>query len=67
MGILYYGFITVLRIYYLYCFLLFAFCLIQRHKCHLQVPHAEVIESVSSILKDFGYYPTGEDIDIKNL
>ncbi|KAF8715550.1 hypothetical protein HU200_027209 [Digitaria exilis] len=34
---------------------------------NLQVPHEEVHERVSSILKDYGFCPTGEGISIGNL
>lgn len=34
---------------------------------HSEVSHAEVLEHVSSILKDFGFSPTGEGIDVRNL
>lgn len=40
--------------------------LIQRHKCHA-VPNVEVLEHVSSILKDFGFCLTREGIDARNL
>lgn len=33
----------------------------------MQVSHVEVLEHVSSILKDFGFCPTGEGIDVRNL
>ncbi|RLN16559.1 hypothetical protein C2845_PM02G32680 [Panicum miliaceum] len=34
---------------------------------HSEVPHAEVLEHVSSILKDSGFCPTGKGIDVRNL
>ncbi|XP_062225096.1 uncharacterized protein LOC133923839 [Phragmites australis] len=34
---------------------------------NMQMPHNEVLDHVSSILKDKGFCPTGEDIDIGNL
>lgn len=33
----------------------------------MQVSRADVLERVSSILKDFGFYPTEEGFDIGNL
>jgi len=36
-------------------------------KDHSEVPHAEVLEHVSSILKDSGFCPTGKGIDVRNL
>ncbi|RLM59126.1 hypothetical protein C2845_PM18G05420 [Panicum miliaceum] len=37
---------------------------IQRHS---EVPHLMVLEHVSSFLKDFGFCPTGEGMDVQNL
>ncbi|KAL6645418.1 hypothetical protein ACP70R_017026 [Stipagrostis hirtigluma subsp. patula] len=37
---------------------------IQRHS---EASHAEVLDKVSSILKVYGFYPTGEGIDVENL
>lgn len=37
---------------------------IQRHS---EVPHLEVLEHVSSVLMSFGFCPSGEGIDVKNL
>uniref|UniRef100_A0A453M639 Uncharacterized protein n=3 Tax=Aegilops tauschii subsp. strangulata TaxID=200361 RepID=A0A453M639_AEGTS len=34
---------------------------------HSEVSHVEVLEHVSSILKDFGFRPAGEGIDVRNL
>ncbi|CAL4920538.1 unnamed protein product [Urochloa decumbens] len=34
---------------------------------HPEASHAEVLEHVSSILESYGFNPTGQDIDIKNL
>ncbi|WVZ55311.1 hypothetical protein U9M48_005985, partial [Paspalum notatum var. saurae] len=34
---------------------------------HREASHVEVLGQVSSILKSYGFNPTGEDIDIKNL
>ena len=33
----------------------------------MQAPHMEVLERVSSILKEYGFCPTGEIVDVKNL
>lgn len=33
----------------------------------MQVPHLKVLEHVSSVLRDLGFCPTGEGIDVKNL
>uniref|UniRef100_A0A453PL60 Uncharacterized protein n=2 Tax=Triticinae TaxID=1648030 RepID=A0A453PL60_AEGTS len=36
-------------------------------QAHSKVPHVEVLERVSSILKEYGFCPTGEIVDVKNL
>ncbi|XP_062199997.1 uncharacterized protein LOC133902428 isoform X2 [Phragmites australis] len=36
-------------------------------QAHSEKPHVEVLEHVSSILKDHGFCPTGEGIDVRNL
>lgn len=33
----------------------------------IQAPHVEVLEHVSTILKEYGFYPTAEVIDTMNL
>ena len=33
----------------------------------MQVSHVEALEHVSPIFKDFGFCPTGEGIDVRNL
>lgn len=33
----------------------------------LQVPHVDILERVSAILKDFGFCPTAEGFDIGNM
>lgn len=33
----------------------------------MQVPRLEVLEHVSSVLMNFGFCPSGEGIDVKNL
>lgn len=34
---------------------------------HSEVPHHEVLEYVSSVLKDYGFSPTGKGIDVGYL
>ncbi|KAM3243787.1 hypothetical protein ACQJBY_055619 [Aegilops geniculata] len=36
-------------------------------QAHSEAPHVEVLERVSSILKEYGFCPTGEIVDVKNL
>ncbi|KAM3224979.1 hypothetical protein ACQJBY_058002 [Aegilops geniculata] len=36
-------------------------------QAHSKAPHVEVLERVSSILKEYGFCPTGEIVDVKNL
>ncbi|XP_044404332.1 uncharacterized protein [Triticum aestivum] len=36
-------------------------------QAHSKAPHMEVLERVSSILKEYGFCPTGEIVDVKNL
>jgi len=33
----------------------------------MQVPHVDVLEHVTSVLKEYGFYPTGEVMDTINL
>lgn len=33
----------------------------------MQVPHVEVFERVDSIIKDYGFFPNGEGIDVGKL